>query len=167
METFSSFIHFGHRFKKKMWWDYTAPNPADFLHFVLSQVLFSIFVTSIQAAPGSHPSHLPSSHILPNMIHLPRGPQPDTASSADQSVPPYSVFFFISALPYTSSFQLAFYQSLLVTMLGDGGGGVYKINWGIQQDPAFAWGTWNCTMADFGCSDLKIKINKKHKNATC
>lgn len=105
METLSSFIFYGHRSKfckKKMWWDYTVPNPTGFLHFVHSQVLYSFFATSIQAAPGSYPSH-----------HVP------------------------------------------------------VVFWGIQEDPAFAWGTWNCTRDAFGCSALKIKIDKKDKNTTC
>lgn len=138
IETFSSFIHYSQRHNKgpvrgKMWWDSTVPNPTGFLHVVLSQVLYSLFATFIQAAPGSYCS---SSPILPTMFHLPHGPQPDTASLVDQSVPSlFSSLFFPPSLPYASSFQLAFHQSLLVTMLGDGGGEVCKTAEGYKILP--------------------------------
>lgn len=89
--------------------------------FVPSQVLHSLFVASIPAAPGSYRSPSPT---LPTMPWLLSSPQPDLVSLGKESVP--SVFFSPPSLPYASSCQLAFDQSLRLPRLGAGGGGVCK-----------------------------------------
>lgn len=60
---------------------------------VPSQVLYSFFATSIQAAPGSY--HSPSLN-LPTTAQLPSSPQPDSVSLANQLV--------IGSLPIQCSF---------------------------------------------------------------
>lgn len=168
IETFSSFIHYSHRHNKgpvrgKIWWDSTVPNPSGFLHVVLSQVLYSLFATSIQAAPGSYCS---SSPILPTMFHLLHGPQPDTASLVDQSVPSLFSSFFSPFSPSCFQFSTGLspkstcYHAWWWKWRG------LQDSWGIQ-DPAFASGTWNCTRAAFGCLAFKTKIDKKDKNTRC
>lgn len=97
--TFSSFSHFDHRFKKKKWWDYTAPNLTDFLHFVLSQVLYSFFVTSNQAAPAPilptfHPaSSFPTCSIFPVVLNQTQPPW-----LISQFLPTQVLVFFFSLL---------------------------------------------------------------------
>lgn len=91
--------------------------------FVPSQVPYSFFAASVQAAPGSCCSPSP---ILPTTPWLLSSPQPDPVSLVDQLVPSPFCFLFSPSLPYASSFQLAFHQSVLHTMLGDGSGGVSK-----------------------------------------
>lgn len=120
IETFSFFIHYSHRSclvrscKRKMWWDSTVPSPTGFLHFALSQVLYSLFSTSIQAAPGSYCS---SSPILPTMFHLPHGPQPHTASLVDQSVPSLFHFLFFPLLSLMPVFNWPFTKVYLLPCL--------------------------------------------------
>lgn len=81
---------------------------------------------------------------------------------------PIQFSFFSPFSPLCFQFPTGLSSKLLVTMLGDGGGGVCKTSWGTQKlSPAFAWGIWSCTRTTFGCSALKTKINEKDKNTAC